>query len=98
MAKRKSKREIRELDSLIAKLEGGLSQAKLSDVRQIRKIVCALEASHRVKIALVMGKKYLKLKAEVFQDLESVVMRMAIAAYNREMKKIEKTVTRTGVE
>ena len=41
---------LRKLASILAKIEGGKSQAKIGDIRELLKIIIALEATHLVAL------------------------------------------------
>lgn len=60
---------IRTLASMIAKLEGKKSQARIGDIREILKLIAVLEATHRVQ--------YYKSGDFDYQRLSPVLMSIA---------------------
>ena len=76
-----------KIASLLAKLEGKKSQVKIGDIREVIKLLCALEASYRVKKAIEDGIDTDDVgPQEIFDTLEKDVAAMAQKAALKYLK------------
>ena len=78
----------KQIAVLISKLEGNKSQARIGDIQEILKLLCALDATYRVDQALKKKNTVdLAVPSKLLNCLATDAQKMAVRAHKKMLKK-----------